>query len=218
MNTSLVTPFTNDDMATASNSDVNADVNAPGNADVNADGNADVNAGFPQAIETSHEIEPLDPKRLKRNPVMSRLSWTLAALLIGAVGYGIGARVTKDQQPASPFPNLPAGLARGGGGGLPDIAALLGGGGGGAGTSAAELSQARSSAGEVVLVSGGKIYVKLADGSTKAVLVTSGTDVASTVATSADKIVVGSTVLVDGRTEENGVIAANAIIVTSESK
>lgn len=178
-----------------------------------------VDDGRAVAWEASHgEIEPLDPKRLRRNPVMTRFSWVLAALFVGVVGYGIGAKVTKDQQPASAFGALPAGLPAGlggAGGGLPEFAALLGGGGGGGGASAAQLAQASTSAGEVLLVSGGKVYVKMADGTTKAVSVTSGTEVAATVATTAEQIAVGDRVLVDGRTEDSGVIAANAIIVTS---
>jgi hypothetical protein len=166
-------------------------------------------------------IEPLDPKRLRRNPLMSKVSWGLVALLVGCTGFAIGARVTKEQAPDSPFANLGGGglaaLAGGGGfpgvgagGGLPDISALLGGGGGG--TSAAALSASQTSSGEIVLISGGKIYIKMSDGNTKAISVSSGTTVSNASPSTVESLVVGQRVLVDGRTEASGVIAANAVV------
>jgi hypothetical protein len=161
---------------------------------------------------TADTLEPLDPRRLQARPALSKLSWVLIGGLILCGGFLLGDRYGKDEGGGSSgIPGLPAGLS------LPagfDPSALLGGGaGGGTGGGSTNLPSATTSSGEVVLVSGGKVYVKLPDGSSKAVSITSGTDIST--ATPADKadIKVGDRVIIDGRTEQNGVIAANAIVV-----
>jgi hypothetical protein len=159
--------------------------------------------------------EPLDPKRLKRTPVMSKVSWLLVAGLIGCGGFVIGAKSQEESAPATgAFPRLGAGA----GGGAPSLpagfdpsvllATLEGGGG-----KTKDLPAATTSAGEIILISGGKIYVKLPDGTNKAVSVTSGTSVSTASVADPDSLKVGQMVLVDGRPEENGVIAANAVVV-----
>ncbi len=151
--------------------------------------------------------EPLDPKRLRHIPLMSRLSWLLVAGLIACGGFFAGTRTNAGgSSNASGFPSLPAG-------GLPagfDPLALLG---GGSSKSNAVLPASITSSGEIVLVTGGKIYVKMSDGTTKAVSLTSGTKISTAASIDASSLVVGSRVLIDGRAEKSGVIAANAVVL-----
>ncbi len=170
----------------------------------------------PQQFEELERPEPLDPKRLKRNPLMSKVSWLLIAGLIACGGFVAGAKSNESTTSAGGFPGL-GGASRGGAGGLPaipagiDISAILG--GGAAGKSTKDLPAATTSSGEIVLVSGGKIYVKLADGSSKAISITSGTAIRTSSEADSSALKVGERVLVDGRAEENGVIAANAVVL-----
>jgi hypothetical protein len=160
-------------------------------------------------------LEPLDPKRLRRNPFFTRGSWVLLAALVACGSFAMGARSKEAQASALPA-GLPAGFPAGlggGAGGLPDIAALLGG-GGGAGATSVELATATTSSGEIIVVSQGKIYLKMADGSTKAVALGSGTTVLDGTLTDANALAVGQTVIVDGRPEENGVLAANQVVIS----
>jgi hypothetical protein len=158
------------------------------------------------------QTEPLDPKRLRRNPLMSKLSWMLVAALIACGGFVAGAKANNGSASSSGIPGLPSG------GGLPalpagiDIASLLGGGATGS-KSSAVLPSSTTSTGEIVLVTRGKVYVRMPDGKTKAVSVTSGTKVSTATASDVSALTVGKRVLVDGRTEDSGVIAANAVVI-----
>jgi hypothetical protein len=163
-------------------------------------------------------LEPLDPKRLVRTRLMTRSSWVLIAALLACGSFALGARWKKSEGNGLPA-GLPAGLSGlGGGGGLPDVSALsslLGGGSAGSGAAgAAQLAAASTSSGEIVLVSGGKIYVKMANGTTKAIALSSGTKVLASNASTADALTVGKRVIVDGRAEESGVIAANQVVIS----
>jgi hypothetical protein len=164
-------------------------------------------------VEELDRPEPLDPKRLKRNPLMSKVSWMLVAGLIACGGFVVGAKSNESSSAAGGFP----GASGAGSGGFPaipagfDISSILG--GGTSGKSTKDLAAATTSSGEIVLVSGGKIYVKLADGSSKAVSITSGTAIRTSTAVDSSALKVGQRVLVDGRSEENGVIAANAVVL-----
>jgi hypothetical protein len=174
--------------------------------------------GIDDATAPIAPLAPLDPKRLRRNPLFTRFTWALLAALLACGAFALGAR-SKQNDSAGGFPGLPgglpAGLAGGGaGGGLPDIAALLGGGGGAGGVNAKQLAAASTSSGEIVLIQAGKIYVRMSDGSTKAVAMTSGTSVMTGTATGVDKLAVGQQVIIDGRAEESGVVAANKVVVT----
>jgi hypothetical protein len=171
-------------------------------------------------LASSEVPAPLDPKRLRRNPLMSRLSWALVAGLIAVGGFAVGSKVKGDSKPAG-IAGLPAGFPAlgGGGGGLPslpagfDLSTLLGGGS----KSSAVLPASTTSAGEIVLVSGGKIYVKMPDGTTKAVAMNSGTSISKATPADSSSLTVGQRVLVDGRTGDNGVVAANAIVVQPDT-
>jgi hypothetical protein len=163
-------------------------------------------------------LEPLDPKRLVQTRLMTRSSWFLVAALVACGSFALGARWKKSESSGLPG-GLPAGLpGLGGGRGMPDISALtslLGGGAGGSGAAgAAQLAAASTSSGEIVLVSGGKIYIKMANGTTKAIAISSGTKVLASDATTADALIVGKRVIVDGRAEESGVMAANQIVIS----
>jgi Domain of unknown function (DUF5666) len=65
-----------------------------------------------------------------------------------------------------------------------------------------------------VLTQGGKIYIKLADGSTKAIALTSGTKIMTGQPITSNELAVGQQVIVDGRTEDSGVVAASQVVVT----
>jgi hypothetical protein len=163
-------------------------------------------------LSPSESLEPLDVRRLQSRPAFSRLSWVLIAGLILCGGFVLGDRYGKAESGGSSgIPGLPAGLS------LPagfDPTALLGGGLGAAGGgTTSNLPAATTSSGEVVLISGGKVYVKMPDGSSKAVSITSGTRVGTAMPANKDDIQVGDRVIIDGRSQENGVIAANAIVV-----
>jgi hypothetical protein len=201
----------------------------PNTTSPDADGQQ-LHEAFDGATEVDEGPEPLDPKRLKRNPLLTRGSWLLVGALVACLAFALGARSKESSSSGLPagFPSGGlAALAGGGGlggapgaggaGGLPNLAALLGGGAGGGaggGVNTSQLAASTTSSGEIVVISAGKIYIKMADGTTKAVALSSGTNVLTGTPTQASALKVGQRVIVDGRAEASGVVAANEVVVT----
>ena len=177
---------------------------------------------FEQTSALDEPVEPLDPSRLQRHPLMTRASWILVALALVAVGFIGGAKVkahnastgTGGFSPPAGF-SLPAGF---------DPTQLRGGqtgAGGAAGTGAnaqattgAATSTSGAFAGTIALINSGKIYVKTADGKTTAVAASSGTAVVLGGPGTVNDLHVGDEVLVAGAADADGVVGATAIART----
>ena len=182
---------------------------------------------FEHTSALDEPVEPLDPSRLQRHPLMTRASWILVALALVAVGFIGGAKVkahnastgTGGFSPPAGF-SLPAGFdptqLRGGltGGGGAATAGTANAGANAQATTGAATSTSGAFAGTIALINSGKIYVKTADGKTTAVAASSGTAVVLGGPGTVNDLHVGDEVLVAGAADADGVVGATAIART----
>jgi hypothetical protein len=183
---------------------------------------------FEHTSALDEPVEPLDPSRLQRHPLMTRVSWILVALALVATGFIGGAKVrAHNASTGTGGFSPPAGFTPPAGFDPTQLRAGLTGGGGGAAnagtanaganaqaTTGAATSTSGAFAGTIALINNGKIYVKTADGKTTAVATSSGTAVVLGSPGTVNDLHVGDEVLVAGAADADGVVGATAIART----
>ena len=171
------------------------------------------------AYEDDSEPAPteraLPPRRRRR--LVTPASATLAAVLVGALGFIGGVEVQKGQADSGGVTasGASAGAGRaglaGGGGGAGAGGAARGGFAGGGG------AQANATIGSVANKRGSTLYVKDSDGNTIRVRTTSHSKINRTATASVGAIHPGDSVVVQGTKSSSGTITATQINATSSS-
>jgi hypothetical protein len=177
---------------------------------------------FEHTSALDEPVEPLDPSRLQRHPLMTRVSWILVALALVATGFIGGAKVrAHNASTGTGGFSLPSGFSPPAGFDPTQLRGGQTGAGGAAGTGAnaqattgAATSTSGAFAGTIALINNGKIYVKTADGKTTAVATSSGTAVVLGGPGTVNDLHVGDEVLVAGTADADGVVGATAIART----
>jgi hypothetical protein len=165
--------------------------------------------------EPAPEERALPPRRRRR--LVTPASATLAAVLVGALGFIGGVEVQKGQADSggATASGASAGAGRaglaGGGGGAGAGGAARGGFAGGGG------AQANATIGSVANKRGSTLYVKDSDGNTIRVRTTSHSKINRTATASVGAIHPGDSVVVQGTKSSSGTITATQINATSSS-
>jgi hypothetical protein len=165
--------------------------------------------------EPAPEERALPPRRRRR--LVTPASATLAAVLVGALGFIGGVEVQKGQADSggATASGASAGAGRaglaGGGGGAGAGGAARGGFAGGGG------AQANATIGSVANKRGSTLYVKDSDGNTIRVKTTSHSKINRTATASAGAIHPGDTVVVQGTKSSSATITATQINATSSA-
>ncbi|MDX6466332.1 MAG: hypothetical protein QOI27_1372 [Gaiellaceae bacterium] len=170
--------------------------------------------GPPDAIPST-DNELLTQILARRNRRLPKLTLALAALLIVALTFVVGAEVQKHygtSAASAAGPNAAAAAAFGrarAAGGVP------GGGFGGAGGAGGFGAAASGTTGTVTLIKGSTLYVTDSSGNTSIVKTSASSSVTKTVKSSVKNILPGSTVTVVGPQAKDGSYTATSISVAN---